>query len=126
MQKELKLGITDMDQTHREFLELLNAAKSSSGTAFLKAFEQLIGHTEAHFKTEETLMRERSFHGLAEHREEHENLLGEIRYFYEKTQKMPAFGRAYIDEYAYDKFYRHIINIDSQLAQFLKGVEDED
>jgi len=122
----LTLGIPAVDETHDEFLALLATAKSAKGSAFLAAFDALIRHTEAHFAMEETLMRAQGFYGLQEHLDEHENLLAEMRYFFAKAQKAAAFGRSYIDDYAYEKFRRHIINIDSQLAMFLKtGVPEE-
>jgi hemerythrin-like metal-binding protein len=110
-----------MDATHRESLELLERVRSSGGDAFMPLFLELIEHTQAHFAAEEAMMRERRFHGTSEHCDEHGKLLDEMRYFYEKAKKIPAFGRSYIDDYAYDRFRRHIINIDAQLAMFLNG-----
>jgi hemerythrin len=83
-------------------------------------FEEMIEHTKEHFAYEENLMNELNFYAKGEHFDEHANLLGEMQYFYEKAKKIPAFGKSYINDYAYDKFKRHIINIDSQLAMFLK------
>ena len=120
MTDNLTLNVAAMDETHADFLQLLDAAKAAQGSAFLDAFSALIGHTESHFAMEEELMRAHAFHAMQEHLDEHENLLGEMRFFFDKAAKIPAFGRSYIDDYAYEKFRRHIINIDSQLAMFLK------
>ncbi len=120
MQENLNLGIAALDATHQESLTLLDDVKSASKEDFMVRFDALIAHTKAHFESEETIMREHAFYGYAEHRDEHANLLGEMIHFYEKGKKIPAFARSYIDEYAYEKFRRHIINIDSQLAMFLK------
>jgi hemerythrin len=117
----LTLGVEALDGTHDEFLVLLDAAKAAQGSRLLACFAALIEHTEAHFEMEEALMREHAFYGMQEHLDEHENLLNEMRHFFDRAQKLPPFGRAYIDDYAYEKFRRHIINIDSQLAMFLKS-----
>jgi hemerythrin len=115
----LTLNIEAMDRTHDDFMELLDGAKRMQGAAFLEAFAALITHTDEHFAMEEALMRTYSFYAMQEHLEEHETLLAEMRYFFDKAKKIPAFGRSYIDDYAFEKFRRHIINIDSQLAMFL-------
>lgn len=120
MTDTLSLGIPELDETHDEFIALLDTAKRAEGPKLLAAFGALIHHTEAHFAMEESLMRERGFYGMQEHLDEHGNLLGEMRYFYAKAHKAAAFGRAYIHDYAFEKFRRHIINIDSQFAMFLK------
>lgn len=121
MTENLTLNVASMDETHDDFLHLLDAAKAAKGSGFLERFSALIEHTESHFEMEAELMRSHGFYGLQEHLDEHDNLLGEMRFFFEKAKKMPAFGLAYINDYAYDKFKRHIINIDSQLAMFLKS-----
>jgi len=119
----LTLGIAAMDETHAQFLQQLEAVKKMNGEPFLEGFSALIGHTETHFAMEEELMRCHGFYGMQEHLDEHTTLLNEMRYFFARAQKLPAFGRSYIDDYAYEKFRRHIINIDSQLAMFLKTAE---
>ena len=123
--EDLTLGIAEMDRTHDDFLILLGNAKAADGKQFLEAFSLLIEHTEAHFSMEEEIMRSHAFYGMQEHADEHLNLLNEMRYFYDKARKLPAFGRSYIDDYAFEKFRRHIINIDSQLAMFLKSIPTE-
>jgi hemerythrin-like metal-binding protein len=121
--EELTLGIETMDETHAEFLQRLSLLKAASDSNFVEGFSALVEHTEAHFAMEEEMMRSLGFYGLQEHRDEHETLLSEMRYFLQKARKLPPFGRSYIDDYAYEKFRRHIINIDSQLAMFLKTHE---
>jgi hemerythrin len=121
MNKDLKLNIDFMDTMHDEFLELLLSIQNThDNVLFMKLYEVMIEHTVEHFKTEETIMNEHNFYDKKEHFDEHANLLGEMKYFYEKAQKHPMFGKSYINEYAFEKFRRHIVNIDSQLAMFLK------
>jgi hemerythrin len=119
--EDLTLGVAEMDETHAEFLTLLESVKQSAGSDFLFSFEALIEHTETHFSQEEEMMRSHHYYGLPEHENEHETLLDEMRYFFAKAKKLPPLGRSYIDDYAFEKFHRHVINIDSQLAMFLKS-----
>lgn len=120
MAENLQLNIPDMDSMHQEFLEILGKIQSCEDQKFLSLFEEMITHTKAHFAFEESIMAEHDFYGKQEHIDEHANLLDEMHYFYQKAKKIPAFGKSYINDYAYEKFRRHIINIDSQLAMFLK------
>ncbi len=120
MSEELHLNITAMDKKHDEFLEILSKIQSCEKEKFLPLFQEMIEHTKEHFDYEEELMNTHKFYAKEEHIQEHKSLLGEMEYFYEKSAKIPIIGRSYINDYAYDKFKRHIINIDSQLAMFFK------
>lgn len=120
------LGIDEMDGIHREFIMLLGKAKACEGKAFIGAFEALLEHTGRHFAREEEIMRSYGYYGLQEHASEHRTLLEEMEYFLAKARKLPPLGRSYIDDYAMEKFHRHVINIDSQLAMFLKSTSVSD
>lgn len=120
MNEDLHVKIPVMDEKHDEFLALLRNIRSCEKEKFLPLFKEMIEHTKEHFSFEEELMDRYEFYAKQEHFDEHKTLLGEMEYFYEKAQKLPMFGKSYINDYAYDKFKRHIINIDSQLAMFFK------
>lgn len=120
MLNDLRLNISVMDDTHAEFLELLSTIKSCEKEQFMPLFAKMIEHTKEHFAYEEAMMNEYKFNDKKVHFDEHENLLGEMNYFYEKSKKVPSFGKSYINDYAFEKFKRHILNVDSQLAMFLK------
>jgi len=125
MGENLDLDIKVMDTMHHEFLALLNEIKNCKANEFITLFENMIEHTKDHFSVEEKIMSVHDFYDKEEHFEEHVVLLEEMVYFYEKSKKIPAFGKSYIHEYAYDKFKRHITNIDSQLAMFIKQSDIE-
>lgn len=120
MDNTLKLNIPIMDKVHDEFLNLLTLLQSCEAKEFLELFEELIEHTKDHFALEEDLMKDFNFYGKEEHMQEHSMLLDEMEYFYKKAEKMLPFGQSYINDYAYDKFKRHVMNIDSQFAMYLK------
>jgi len=125
MGDELHLNIAVMDETHDAFLAILSRIQSCEAKQFMPLFEEMIEHTREHFAFEENMMAELGFYAKQEHFDEHANLLGEMNYFFEKAKRVPAFGRSYINDYAYEKFKRHIINIDAQLAMFLKEKKAE-
>lgn len=118
---ELFLDIDEMDKTHEEFWDLLQEIKQSEKEEFMSIFKKIIEHTREHFALEEELMRKEEYYGLQEHLNEHAALLSEMEYFYEKAKVLRSFGYSYIYDYADEKFKRHVMNIDSQLAMFLKG-----
>jgi hemerythrin-like metal-binding protein len=120
MTDNLHLNIDTIDEKHDAFLAILDKLLTSDDSAFLPLFEEMVEHTREHFEFEENMMHTYNFYGKEEHIGEHRSLLGEMTYFYTKSKRFPAFGRSYINDYAFEKFKRHILNIDSQLAMFLK------
>lgn len=120
MGENLDLDIKVMDTIHHEFLALLDEIKSCKSSEFMALFEHMIEHTKDHFKVEEEIMAIHDFYDKQEHLDEHAALLQEMQYFYDKSKKIPSFGKSYIQQYAYEKFRRHVLNIDSQLAMFIK------
>ncbi len=123
MSDNLDLNISIMDTMHHEFLALLTEIKECKSSEFLPLFENMIEHTKDHFNVEEEIMGVHNFYDKQEHLDEHVVLLDEMQYFFEKSKKVPSFGKSYIHQYAYDKFKRHILNIDSQLAMYIKQNE---
>lgn len=57
----LELGEPVMDQTHREFVELLAQARASDDAGLPAAWQALIDHTDAHFAQEDAWMRATRF-----------------------------------------------------------------
>jgi hemerythrin len=71
----LHLGHDAMDDTHREFVELLNRVGAATGAEQLARLDEFIAHTEAHFGQEERWMEAMQFPPLACHRTEHAGIL---------------------------------------------------
>lgn len=76
---ELALGNGAMDDTHREFVELLNRVGAAPEQELLARLDEFIAHTEAHFGQEEAWMEAMQFPPLACHRTEHEGVLEVMR-----------------------------------------------
>jgi hemerythrin len=67
------------DKQHQELFNRLNtlndAVSDGERGAIGSRLDNLIDYVVEHFQTEERMMEEKSFNGLAKHREEHENLV---------------------------------------------------
>ena len=115
------LGIPDMDNTHKEFVELLNQLWDAADTEFGKLFDEFIHHTTVHFQNEEELMLACRFPAIAEHKDEHLRILGELNQFKRSVDKgLIALGRNYIRERMPEWFRLHAATMDSALAMQLK------
>ena len=115
------LEVSQMDDTHREFVELLNALDSADKPGFIRLFGKLLAHTEAHFQIENALMRESGFPAIREHMDEHQRVLGELHRINDKVQGGSVLiGRAYVREQLPGWFKLHAITMDSALAAHLK------
>jgi hemerythrin-like metal-binding protein len=57
----LALDLPTMDDTHREFVELLGAVEAADDVALVPAWQALVAHTDAHFAQEDRWMRETRF-----------------------------------------------------------------
>jgi hemerythrin len=117
------LGVDSMDETHVEFIELVNAlgnAKEKAG--FITLFSKLVKHTEAHFGSESELMEKTDFPAIREHNDEHQRLLGELHRFALKVNLGSIIvARAYVQERLPDWFKLHAASMDSALAAHIKS-----
>lgn len=117
-----RLGIDTMDDTHIEFVELVNAIDMAEGEEFIRLFDELIDHTREHFDRENELMIESGFPALTEHQSEHARVLGELEKFGQRVHKgLIAFGRNYLRGSLAQWFPLHAATMDSALAAHLKA-----
>ncbi len=83
---DLELGLPQIDEQHRRIIgrynELAAAYRRRETDAELAhRLGVMLDYTAAHFTAEEALMAELGYVGLAEHREEHQDLLQRVRRF---------------------------------------------
>lgn len=115
------LGVEKMDETHREFVEQLNALGEVSDAAMLERLEAFIAHTEAHFARENRWMTDAGFPMIHCHLEEHEGVLSIMR----EVRGMVAdgrfeLGRVLVRELA-PWFTNHAATMDTTLALFIQA-----
>ena len=78
--KILSIGVDELDEDHRKLISIFNilnhAVTEQESPAYLAAvLEELINCTVWHFSHEERLMLKHGYDGLAEHKEEHRDLV---------------------------------------------------
>jgi hemerythrin-like metal-binding protein len=116
------LGITSIDDTHREFVDLVNRLGVAAKPEFIQLFDELFTHTQAHFEQENRLMETSDFPAMREHTDEHQRILGELNRF---SQRVAAgsimMGRAYVTQQLPQWFDLHAKTMDSALASHLKS-----
>jgi hemerythrin-like metal-binding protein len=116
---ELAVGHADMDRTHEEFVQLLNALGSAQGEAILPSLDAFIAHTESHFAQEEAWMEEYQFPRAGCHRVEHRNVLEVAQ---EVRRRVVDGGAQYartLAEALAEWFVVHASSMDAMLAIFM-------
>lgn len=117
----LALGDARIDDTHREFVEMVNAVGDAADEQMLAAVDALIAHTEEHFGQEQRWMAATEFPPTHCHLDEHAGVLDAMR----ETRNYVAegkynVGRVLAKELA-SWFTSHAATMDNMLAQWLKA-----
>ena len=117
---ELVLDKGVMDETHREFIELLNRLADAPDEDMLAVLDAFIQHTEQHFAQEQHWMEQMAFPPLACHAREHEGVLETA---HEVRRRALAgetrFGRVLAKAVA-EWFASHAASMDHVLALYMK------
>jgi len=82
--EEFSVGVVEVDHEHRELVALINALHDDMGAgtsrdAIIDALGEIYAQISAHFALEEKFMRESRYMAYAEHKEDHEILLDDLR-----------------------------------------------
>lgn len=113
------LGYGPMDETHREFVEIVDAMLTCSNEEFpakLQAFER---HAEAHFAEEDAWMQRTGFPPRQCHVDEHAAVLTSVRQVMEVVEQGDiAEGRRLAAALA-EWFPGHAIHLDSALSHWM-------
>ncbi|AMO24330.1 hypothetical protein GCM10027034_14510 [Ramlibacter solisilvae] len=116
------LGLSFMDDTHREFIDLLAAAESASDAVLPQAWHALVEHTAAHFGQEDQWMQKTGFAASNCHTTQHKVVLQVLR---EGSVRAAAGdlapARQMIRELA-EWFPAHAQSMDAALALHLRGI----
>ena len=115
------LGVPAMDETHAQFIDLVNQLDTALHSEFAALFTRLCEHTQAHFEDEEARMLQCGFPATAEHTGEHRRVLGELTQIRKQVDKgLISFGRQYVREGLPGWFRLHAATMDSALAAHWK------
>ena len=121
---EYSLGIEEVDLEHREMIELINECHEElCGVTDSLAIEQFLGeiHNDisAHFALEEHIMRKAAYAEYEAHKEDHENLLDEIRDLMDSFLDDPEAGAKLLQDKLGNWFGRHFATFDARLHDHL-------
>jgi hemerythrin-like metal-binding protein len=118
--ERLELGHPTMDETHQQFVELLNALAAAQGDDVLARVDTFVAHTESHFGQEDAWMEELQYPRSGCHRREHANILEVVR---EVRSRIAGgeqqYGRTLAEALA-EWFPVHAASMDAMLAVFMQ------
>jgi hemerythrin-like metal-binding protein len=117
------LNYNDMDQYHKEFVEIYNSVDTNSNESYINVMKKLLEQTKLHFRSEEELMEQFSYPRKKEHIDEHNKVLAEMEYFINKsnTKMGMMMLKSYFKEKLPSWFDLHLISMDSDLAHHIKS-----
>ena len=125
LQQDIALGDGEMDSHHREFLALAQHVATAPAEELAPALFSLFQHTQLHFDTEESQMQSINHGLLAEHRADHQRILGDMERFYQRAEAgRGTMARAWVRENLMDWFSTHVKTMDSALAANLSVEND--
>lgn len=119
---ELVLDLPLMDDTHREFVDLLQVVESADDAALIPAWQALVDHTDAHFAQEDRWMAATRFASSNCHSLQHKVVLQVMR---EGTARAEAGELHVLRGMASELavwFPQHSQSMDAALAVYLRRV----
>lgn len=122
-QDRYTLGVLEMDLEHKKFCVDLSELLKANSDNFIELFEKLYEHTLEHFRGEEQKMLECKYTSYAEHKSEHDKIVGELTIFLKKSKNgNTIMAKAYIKDRLPQWFELHLATMDSSLAQKIKEI----
>lgn len=118
----LTLDLPLMDDTHREFVDLLAAFDAAGEPARLAAWSTLIDHTQAHFDQEDRWMRETRFAAGNCHSVQHKVVLQVMREGLRRAEAGEPEILAMMSGELAAWFPQHAQSMDAGLALHLRSV----
>jgi hemerythrin-like metal-binding protein len=118
----LALDMPAMDDTHREFVDLLALAEAAPDDTFMTHWRTLVEHTDDHFSREDQWMQSTRFAASNCHSMQHQIVLQVMR---EGIKLIDAGDLATVRQMVRDLaiwFPQHAQSMDAALAQHLRSV----
>jgi hemerythrin len=117
---EFSVGIESVDYEHQELIRMINEIYDEmTSHKDADSIEQFVGDVHyaisAHFALEERLMREARYHEYEAHKEDHEDLLDQLRNLMDQLVSNPDEGIKVLKESLSDWFERHFATFDARL-----------
>ena len=117
---EYSVGIAAMDDEHREMIGMINGVYAQLGDApdaetIECCLEEIYNAIAGHFALEERLMREHAYAEYEDHKEDHEDLLDQIRDLMDIFVADSERGAVLLQEGLSDWFGKHFATFDARL-----------
>lgn len=117
---EYSVGIESMDTEHREMIDLINDVYARLGTSpdaedIENCLENIYSTISMHFALEERLMRDNLYAEYDDHKEDHEDLLDEIRELMDDFLADTDSGAVRLQGSLSGWFARHFSTFDARL-----------
>jgi hemerythrin len=117
---EYSVGIESVDHEHQQMIALINVVYDEmKERRDVDSIEQFLGDVHAaisaHFALEENVMRRSAYAEYANHKNDHEELLEQIRDMMDKVESDADAGIAMLQERLSDWFARHFATFDARL-----------
>ncbi|MCK5325260.1 MAG: hemerythrin family protein [Woeseiaceae bacterium] len=117
---EFNVGVAEVDYEHRELVALINALHDDMGTGagrddIIRSLGEIYAQISAHFALEEKFMRESRYMAYAEHKEDHEILLDDLRDIMDKVEDDGSYGEARLSSDLGYWFSEHFRTHDARL-----------
>ena len=120
--EEFCVGVTEVDHEHRELVTLINSLhddmdKGASRKMIVDALGEIYAQISAHFALEEKFMRETRYMAYAEHKEDHEILLDDLRDIMDQVEDDGSYEEARLSRELERWFTEHFRTHDALLHQ---------
>jgi hemerythrin-like metal-binding protein len=120
----LSVGVDEVDDDHRKLVDLFNMLNHSvtegDDPEYLAAIlEELINCTAWHFSHEERLMLKHGYEGLAEHKEEHKELVKSAKELQQKILQAGNLVAIEDIEFLERWLTEHILTTDMRMGSYL-------
>jgi hemerythrin len=124
--EEYSVGIADLDDHHHRLFEILNnlftlMAEGAEDKPIIRVLEELIDYTHYHFEEEEKVMAKMSYPELAPHKILHQQLIAQLKEFYEQAQHgMAIFVATKVANIGLEWLKSHILLADHKYADYMR------
>lgn len=117
---EYSVGVASVDDEHREMIDLINDVYTKLGVApdvaaIEECLESIFMTISMHFALEERVMRDHEYAEYADHKDDHEELLDEIRDLMDEFVADTDKGAKLLEERLSGWFGNHFASFDARL-----------
>lgn len=125
--KEYELGVDEIDEQHKELIQIINKYKTTISDKSLNSFTEigkivvyLIDYTSSHFEAEEYLMLRIGYPDIEAHKKKHRELISKLRDILIKMKNKKAYTPIEFYYFLMAWLNNHILHDDKKISDFSK------